>query len=216
MNCSRNDNKCRGLRCSRKRNGGTISILNDDSHQSPHIEKMPAGMSIKVIGIRPGSGRLRARSVELPDRHGPSFPMTRNIELMYRPTCLRYVRHRPLKSDRVATPVAQHHITHEPAGNPLFVFREISQSSAMASFLLLRRPLFAPLSLGLGISAAFATHSVYTQIRRPLLCESASPVASDAFRTYTRDAKVPVVKNGRANPAAYKQISSGSILGEWG
>ena len=85
----------------------------------------------------------------------------------------------------------------------------------MATLLLLRRPLLAPFSLGLGISSAFATHAYYTQVRRPMLCESASPIASDVFHTYTRDAKVPVVKHGRPNPAAYKQISSGSVLGMW-
>ena len=51
---------------------------------------------------------------------------------------------------------------------------------------------------------------------RPLLCESAAAQLSSTFNTYTKEAKVPVVRNGRPNPAAYKQISSGSILGTCG
>ena len=39
---------------------------------------------------------------------------------------------------------------------------------------------------------------------------------SESFKTYSRDAKVPVLKDGRPNPQAYRQISAGSILGMWG
>ena len=76
--------------------------------------------------------------------------------------------------------------------------------------LLLRRPL----TLGLGLTSAFTFHSLLqSQSRRPLLCETSTGVRSDSFNTYERDAKVPVIKNGKVNTAAYKQISSGSILG---
>lgn len=69
-----------------------------------------------------------------------------------------------------------------------------------------------PLSftLGLGITSAFAAHRLYS---RPLLCEPASQQVKDAFGDYQRDAKVPIVKGRRVNTAAYKQISSGSLLG---
>lgn len=83
----------------------------------------------------------------------------------------------------------------------------------MAFLLLFRRPLLTPLSLGLGLSTAFVAHNFYTDARRPILCESPS-LESSTFRNYKQDAKVPIVKQGRANPAAFKQISSGSILGE--
>ncbi|MCJ1247253.1 hypothetical protein MMC30_004467 [Trapelia coarctata] len=79
----------------------------------------------------------------------------------------------------------------------------------MASLLLFRRPLLAPLSVGLGLSTAFFAHNSF---RRPILCDSGS-IGSNSFQTYQRDAKVPVVKQGQVNPAAFKQISSGSILG---
>lgn len=36
---------------------------------------------------------------------------------------------------------------------------------------------------------------------------------SESFKTYSRDAKVPVFKNGRPNPQAYGQLSAGSIFG---
>lgn len=84
----------------------------------------------------------------------------------------------------------------------------------MASILLLRRPILSPLTLGLGLglTTLYAAHSL--QLHRPqrLLCDS-SPTLAGSFRTYQQEAKVPVVRNGRPNPAAYKQISSGSILG---
>lgn len=81
----------------------------------------------------------------------------------------------------------------------------------MASLFLLRRPL----ALGLGLSTAFAAHTLYRAHSRPMLCESPVARASDAFRGYTQTAQVPVVKGGRTNPNAYKQISSGSILGTY-
>jgi len=77
----------------------------------------------------------------------------------------------------------------------------------MATFLLpaLRRPLLTTLTVGLGGFAFIGVQSMTTQIRRPLLC--------DSYASYSRDTKVPVVKQGRVNPAAFRQISTGSILG---
>lgn len=85
----------------------------------------------------------------------------------------------------------------------------------MASLNLLRtRPLFS-VGIGLGISSLFATQALYRQ--RPLLCEGpgATPMntVSESFKTYSRDAKVPIFKDGRPNPAAYRQLSAGSIIG---
>ena len=83
----------------------------------------------------------------------------------------------------------------------------------MTSTFLFRRPLSTQISIGLGITTAFATHSFYRP--RPLLCD-ASPTArniSENFRLYSEEAKVPVFRNGRPNPAAYKQLSAGSICG---
>lgn len=88
----------------------------------------------------------------------------------------------------------------------------------MASPLLLprSRPVFS-LTLGLGFSSLYATQALYRP--KPLLCEAAgaTPTAtvSEGFRTYSRDAKVPVFKGGRPNPRAYGQISAGSIAGMW-
>lgn len=39
---------------------------------------------------------------------------------------------------------------------------------------------------------------------------------SESFKAYSRDARVPVFKNGRPNPQAYRQISAGSIVGMYG
>ena len=84
----------------------------------------------------------------------------------------------------------------------------------MATVLLVRRPLLTPMSIiGLGITTAFASHPFCRP--RPLLCD-ASPAASNlssAYRTYSEDAKVPVFRNGRPNPAAYRQLSAGSVSG---
>lgn len=87
----------------------------------------------------------------------------------------------------------------------------------MASLLLPRsRPLFS-LTLGLGLSTLYATQTLSRP--KPLLCEAAGATplttVTESFRTYSqsRDAKVPVFKDGRPNPRAYRQISAGSIAG---
>ena len=77
----------------------------------------------------------------------------------------------------------------------------------------------SPLSLCLGASTILlASQTALLHPRIPLAhCEpasnSSSTTGSEMFHTYTRDAKVPIFKNGRPNPAAYRQISAGSILG---
>ena len=81
----------------------------------------------------------------------------------------------------------------------------------MPSILLLRRPL----AIGLGLTTFCATYSLLQPTRhsRLLYCDShATPIAS-SLHSYSTDAKAPVLKNGRPNPAVYKQISLGSILG---
>ena len=83
----------------------------------------------------------------------------------------------------------------------------------MTILVLLRRPGFAPLSFGLGITTTFAAYS--RTASRPLRCD-ASPMirdVPDTFRSYSEEAKVPIFRNGRPNPAAYKQLSVGSICG---
>jgi uncharacterized membrane protein (Fun14 family) len=76
------------------------------------------------------------------------------------------------------------------------------------SFLFLpRRPLLTPLSIGLGL---FAT---------PVFRRS-NPVLLDSFASRPVEplppARVPVFKNGRVNPDAYRQLSTGSVLGLFG
>lgn len=78
------------------------------------------------------------------------------------------------------------------------------------------RPL--TLTLGLGLTTAFAAHAIH--IRSPLRCDSSFSSSSklpSALRTYSDEAKVPVVsRSGRPNPAALKQVSAGSLLGKFG
>ncbi|MCJ1339385.1 hypothetical protein MMC09_004674 [Bachmanniomyces sp. S44760] len=82
----------------------------------------------------------------------------------------------------------------------------------MASALLLRRPILTPLTIG--ASSFFFAQSFSRPYRRHVLCDSyAGGSLSDSFRTYSTDARVPVIENGRPNPKAYGQITSGSILG---
>ena len=65
-----------------------------------------------------------------------------------------------------------------------------------------------------------ATYHVMHQ--RPIRLDS-SPVGSGGVfsaGSYSRNARTPVLNNGRLNPRAVKQISSGSIIGmyslKWG
>ena len=82
----------------------------------------------------------------------------------------------------------------------------------MASLLL--RPLFRPQALGLGLGLSIATYHALHQ--RPLRLDS-SPVGSGVFssESYGKNARTPVVKGGNLNPTAVRQISSGSIIGEF-
>jgi len=85
----------------------------------------------------------------------------------------------------------------------------------MASLLLPRARPLLPLSIGLGLTSIYATTATYRQ--KPLRCEAAGATplttVSESFKAYSRDAKVPVVKDGKPNPNAIRQISAGSILG---
>ena len=109
------------------------------------------------------------------------------------------------------------HSSKHSSSRSLFITSSspVHQPKAMASLILSRsRPLFS-LTLGLGLSSLYATQALYRQ--KPLLCEAsgATPLTtvSESFKTYSQDAKVPVSKDGRSNPQAYRQISAGSILG---
>ncbi|THW19777.1 hypothetical protein D6D24_02644 [Aureobasidium pullulans] len=78
------------------------------------------------------------------------------------------------------------------------------------SFLLQSRPL----GIGLGLSAAFTAHSLLTPRRSLISYCDASPAALNSF---TSNAQTPVVnRRGGLNPAAVRQISSGSIAGVLG
>ena len=83
----------------------------------------------------------------------------------------------------------------------------------MTTLLLLRRPGLTSLSLGLGVTTTFVT-CPFTALR-PLRCDTSPTTHNvpDTFRAYSEEAKVPVFRNGRPNPAAYKQLSAGSICG---
>jgi len=85
----------------------------------------------------------------------------------------------------------------------------------MATLLLSRARPLLPLSIGLGLTSIYATTAFYRQ--RPLRCDAAGATplttVSESFKAYSRDAKVPVVKDGKPNSSAISQISSGSILG---
>ncbi|KAJ9643059.1 hypothetical protein H2201_004863 [Coniosporium apollinis] len=86
----------------------------------------------------------------------------------------------------------------------------------MASRILLR-PLTNTFTSTLLVSSVLAAPLLLQPYRRPLLLDSAtvSPLSSKdwSYSRYQRDAQVPVTKNGRVNPAVFKQISAGSILG---
>ncbi|KAL1637281.1 hypothetical protein SLS58_009372 [Diplodia intermedia] len=83
----------------------------------------------------------------------------------------------------------------------------------MASLRLLR-----PLSVGLTASALLAAPLLTRPSSFRLYCDDAagrSAVSSRdwSFDQYSRDARTPIVRKGRANPRIWRQISSGSIIG---
>lgn len=77
----------------------------------------------------------------------------------------------------------------------------------MASRLLLR-PLMRPQTLGLGLGVSL--FSAFHLQQRPIRLDSGAVFSSSS---YTEKARTPVVRNGRLNPGAVRQISSGSIIG---
>ncbi|KIW09124.1 uncharacterized protein PV09_00066 [Verruconis gallopava] len=89
----------------------------------------------------------------------------------------------------------------------------------MASGLfLLRRSLLPSFRLSPAAAAACCTTLVAApllvhQLQRPVLMDSFSMQQSPALRTYQREAKTPIVKDGRLNERALRQVSAGSILG---
>jgi hypothetical protein len=74
------------------------------------------------------------------------------------------------------------------------------------------RPFFRPqtstLGLGLGLGLSLAGYHTVTH-RRPILLDG--PLLSND--PYRRNAQTPVLHKGQWNPAAVRQMSSGSILG---
>jgi len=76
----------------------------------------------------------------------------------------------------------------------------------MASIFL--RPLLRPQTLGIGLGLSLATF--HTMRQRPLCLDSASVFSGNSYR---QNARTPVLRNGRLNPGAVRQISSGSIIG---
>ncbi|KAG4442576.1 hypothetical protein IFR05_001906 [Cadophora sp. M221] len=78
---------------------------------------------------------------------------------------------------------------------------------------LLLRPLIRPQTLGLGLGLSYLTHQTLFQQRAYRLDSSAAPPPLLSQDSYVRNAKVPVLKEGRLNEKAVRQISSGSIIG---
>lgn len=70
------------------------------------------------------------------------------------------------------------------------------------------RPVLRPQILGLGIGLSLAT--LHLGHQRPMKLDS-GPILSPGG--YNRAPQTPPLQNGRLNPRAIRQISSGSILG---
>ncbi|KAL2355750.1 hypothetical protein BJ546DRAFT_971627 [Cryomyces antarcticus] len=87
----------------------------------------------------------------------------------------------------------------------------------MASRILL--PRVSPLTLGLFTSSSLlAAHTLLQPNRYRLLCDtSLAPAAASSkdwsFSQYQAQARTPVVKDGRLNANAVRQVSAGSIMG---
>jgi len=75
-------------------------------------------------------------------------------------------------------------------------------------FPLLLRPILRPQTLGLGVGLSLAAFHI---ARQPASRLDAGPILST--ESYGSNAQVPVVRSGRLNPQAVRQISSGSIIG---
>ncbi|KAK5003029.1 hypothetical protein LTR39_006535, partial [Cryomyces antarcticus] len=86
----------------------------------------------------------------------------------------------------------------------------------MASRILL--PRVSPLTLGLFTSSSLlAAHTLLQPNRYRLLCDaSLAPAAASpkdwSFSQYQAQARTPVVKDGRLNANAVRQVSAGSIM----
>jgi hypothetical protein len=105
---------------------------------------------------------------------------------------------------------------------PPLLTTSLASSSVMSARILLThlRPHPLPLSIGLGISSLFAAQSIFNtqQPSRLLLRCDAAPASSmlgGGYSRYEQDAKVPLTRQGKLNPSAVRQMSLGSISGEF-
>jgi len=81
----------------------------------------------------------------------------------------------------------------------------------MASLLL--RPLFRP-AIGLGLGLSITTlHLNHQSAVRLDSGPVSSPNSLFSSTSYKQNARTPVLRNGKLNPSAVRQISSGSITG---
>jgi hypothetical protein len=82
----------------------------------------------------------------------------------------------------------------------------------------LTSPFGSPLSIGIGLSAAYATSRLL--LSRPrgsyrLACDNGTSSIGINEWPVSREAQTPVLRKGRLNPGAVRQMSSGSILGQF-
>ena len=92
----------------------------------------------------------------------------------------------------------------------------IPKQHKMASLLL--RPMLRPQALGLGLGLSlYCTYQATTYRPHRLDTISSGSGSSGGSilsgNSYSRNAKTPVVREGGLNPAAIRQVSSGSIIG---
>jgi len=73
---------------------------------------------------------------------------------------------------------------------------------------MLLRPLIRPQTIGLGLGLSYATlHSIQ---QKPMRLDTTSERYGSS---YFKNVRTPVIRNGKLNPGAVRQISSGSIIG---
>ena len=94
---------------------------------------------------------------------------------------------------------------HQGPAKPPYTFFNMA---ARLLLLLHPRPLLPPHALGLSLGASLFAAFHLTQ-QQPMRLDS-SPFSRDSYRENQR---TPVLRNENLNPAAVRQISSGSIIG---